>query len=262
MSFRISSRIPLRRRLLLAAVLAPFAAAAPAGAEDWTGGYAGVSVGVGIQNGAWNTNEAFDPGGGSIPFSSDPDASFDETSPAFGGFVGYDWQLDDQFVVGIEGDVVYSEQFSRIDRIPGIGTAGGGVDGQVSSTTLQTDLGGSIRGRVGFLAMPDLMVFGTGGVSFLSMSSTSTCPADTEVCDPAEGVRSKETDRTLVGWTVGGGLEWRLDPMWTARAEYRYADYGSSDVTALDWEPGESFGAKGDVDLSTHSVLLGIGIRF
>lgn len=250
------------RRALFLSVALPALAAGPAGAEDWTGGYAGFSVGAAIQNGEWNTNTAFDPGGSPFPFSSDPSASFDDTSPAFGGFVGYDWQLSEQFVIGIEGDVTYAGQFSRVDRIPGIGVEGPGVDGQVSSTAVETDLGGSIRGRIGFLAMPDLMVFGTGGVSFLSMSSTSTCPADTEVCNPAEGFRSKETDRTLVGWTVGGGLEWRLDPMWTARAEYRYADYGSADATALDFEPGEAFGAKGDIDISTHSILLGVGIRF
>lgn len=250
------------RACLLSAVAFVLAAATPAAAEDWTGGYLGLSAGAAIQNGDWSTNEAFDPDGFAIPFSSGPNASFDDTSPAFGAFIGYDWQVSEQVVIGIEGDVTYSEQFSRVDRIPGIGLEGGGSDGRESSTTVETDLGGSVRGRLGFLALPDLMIFGTGGVSFLSMSSTSTCPADTEVCNPGFGARSKETERTLVGWTVGGGLEWRLDPMWTARAEYRYSDYGSSDVTTLDPTPGESFGSKGEVDLSTHSILLGVGIRF
>jgi outer membrane immunogenic protein len=31
----------------------------------------------------------------------------------------------------------------------------------------------------------------------------------------------------LPGWTVGGGLEWKLLQNWLLRGEYRYSDYGT-----------------------------------
>jgi outer membrane immunogenic protein len=33
--------------------------------------------------------------------------------------------------------------------------------------------------------------------------------------------------RDKTGWTVGGGVEYAIDPHWSVRAEYRYDDYGS-----------------------------------
>ncbi len=32
-----------------------------------------------------------------------------------------------------------------------------------------------------------------------------------------------------VGWMVGGGIEYAIDPHWIIRAEYRYTDFGLFD---------------------------------
>ena len=36
---------------------------------------------------------------------------------------------------------------------------------------------------------------------------------------------------TLVGWTIGGGIEAALTRNWLLRGEYRYADYGTQSYT-------------------------------
>ena len=36
------------------------------------------------------------------------------------------------------------------------------------------------------------------------------------------GVDLKKTSNTEATWTLGGGLEWALDPNWSVKAEYMY----------------------------------------
>jgi outer membrane immunogenic protein len=38
---------------------------------------------------------------------------------------------------------------------------------------------------------------------------------------------------TTVGWTVGAGVEWKLTPVWSVKAEYLYAELGSQNDTVV-----------------------------
>jgi outer membrane immunogenic protein len=37
--------------------------------------------------------------------------------------------------------------------------------------------------------------------------------------------------KTRTGWTVGGGVEWRFAPQWSAFLEGNYYDFGDKDRT-------------------------------
>ncbi len=63
-----------------------------------------------------------------------------------GGFVGYNWQMSQGFVVGIEGDVNYDWN----DQ-----TYAGGYNAE-------TGFSGSVRGRVGY-AMDRALLFAAAG---------------------------------------------------------------------------------------------------
>ncbi len=63
---------------------------------------------------------------------------------------------------------------------------------------------------------------------------------------------------TRAGWTVGGGLETRLQSNWLLRAEYRYADFGS--VTYQDNVLGDS--ATYEERVRTHTALVGLTYQF
>jgi outer membrane immunogenic protein len=132
----------------------------------WTGFYAGLNAGS-----LWNTGNVSNsinwasltaPGNFRYPtaFLSAPQTGFAWTSsPGFigGGQVGYNWQLSEKVVVGVETD------------FQGIAGAGNnwnpaGLSGFPSSRSPSSI--GSIRGRTGYLVAPNLRIYGTGGFSY------------------------------------------------------------------------------------------------
>jgi opacity protein-like surface antigen len=70
-------------------------------------------------------------------------------------------------------------------------------------------------------------------------------------------VFSSSGSATAAGWTAGGGVEYALDPHWSAKIEYDYLGFGSQSVPAA--LPG---GAPGSVDLNIQRVIGGINYRF
>jgi hypothetical protein len=62
---------------------------------------------------------------------------------------------------------------------------------------------------------------------------------------------------TQTGWTAGGGVEYALDPHWSAKVEYDYLGFGSQSVPAA--LPSS---APGSVDLNIQRLIGGINYRF
>ena len=115
-------------------------------------------------------------------------------SSAFGGIhAGYNKQMG-SLVIGVEGDIEYVASAKAISQVGENGT-----DWQ--SGLFQ----GSARGRFGF-AFDNAFLYATGGLAIISPIKSSS--------------------QALAGWTLGGGLEYALSKEWSARAEYRYTDFG------------------------------------
>ena len=97
-----------------------------------------------------------------------------------------------------------------------------------------------VRGRIGYLFAPTLLVYATGGLAY-GQANTNTSiwqagnytitifpgfgfPFSSNVT--AGGGAFGTFSDTRVGWTVGGGLEWMFLPNWSAKIEYLYYDLG------------------------------------
>ncbi len=68
-----------------------------------------------------------------------------------------------------------------------------------------------------------------------------------------------------LGWTAGGGIEAMLWSSWIARAEYRYADFGTISNTDTRIAPLLLDGTEivsYDVRVRTHTALLGLAYKF
>lgn len=193
--------------------------AAPAGFV-WTGGYVGLQAGY-----AW----------GKSHYSNEEYDDFADHDPkgGFGGvYAGYNHQLANNVVLGVDADLNYS----GIDGSADFYWNGNDPEPGASADVRWT---GAARVRLGY-AMDRVLPYVAGGVAFADYRM--------ELAD--EFVHSK----TLTGWTIGGGLEYAATDNILLRAEYRYTDYGND--TWSDWAGGER------VDLKTNDIRLGVAYKF
>ena len=119
----------------------------------------------------------------------------------------------------------------------------------VLTTTMTSSKGidylGTVRGRFGFLVMPSLLFYGTGGLAYgqvhasTSIAQSNTDAANTLTYSPApppnpnyytnpNAFSSGSFSDTRFGWTAGLGLEWMMWGNWSAKVEYLYYDLGSA----------------------------------
>ncbi|GLS18736.1 membrane protein [Labrys miyagiensis] len=225
----------------------------------WTGFYIGAGIGGRTNNTDWTTTTAFFPAflGTRIPmpFRSAPNASVDSTDFRGSIYGGYNWQFAPTWVAGLEGDIGYAKNSGRISRIPGLTAIGASF----AESELTTD--GSVRARVGYLVTPSILLYATGGVAFQQIKNSTTCPADTFVCNPAVGTQSFHSSDTLVGYTIGAGAEAMIYDHWLVRAEYRFSDFGSNSFTAIP-PTISTFGADAKTKVQTHNFGVGIAYKF
>lgn len=233
---------------------------------SWTGFYAGVAVGASWLDADWRTTKAFNPEGGNWPFSSPPNASFSDEGVRVGGYLGYNWQIKPAWVVGVEADLAWDDaNKDTVKRIPGIGVVNAVSQGALAQSFVEVDRGewdASLRGRVGYLVTPTILAYATGGLALIEIEAKATCPRDTFVCNPAFPAISQSHSDTLVGWTVGGGVEVMFGPRWLGRVEYRFSEFEDMSFTALKFRDNRSFGAKADLSPETQILTAGVAYRF
>jgi outer membrane immunogenic protein len=178
------------------AVQAPVYKAAPPVYSDWSGFYIGVHGGYG-----WG-DMSFDS-----PFGY---TNGKPKGGVFGGQAGYNWQFG-SFVTGLEVD------YSGADLTDSSGT----IFSPFFNRETKVDQLGSARARVGYTVLPDLLVYGTGGLGW----------GHTEVNESLNFGRfgiAGSSDVSSVGWTAGAGLEYKLYGHWLVRGEYLHYDLGKS----------------------------------
>jgi len=85
----------------------------------------------------------------------------------------------------------------------------------------------TLRGHVGVLVTPALLLYGTGGLAVADVKAnylfTDTFAAATE---------SATVSSTRYGWTAGVGGEYALMHGWSIKAEYLHVDLGRASATS------------------------------
>ena len=122
----------------------------------------------------WTTNGFNIAGIPSPPFSADTGASFGAEPARFGGYFGYNYQIDSNWLVGLEADIGAAAGSSRsLVGIPdtGIGFATP-AGANLSQTTVEMPWDGSLGVRAGYLIAPNVLLYGTGGVAFQEIKET------------------------------------------------------------------------------------------
>jgi outer membrane immunogenic protein len=250
----------------------------------WTGFYAGLNAGYGFGTNT-QTNSAFYQYGSlnhwdgtdSIVGGALGANTFAMTQSGFigGGQVGYNYQWGSNIVIGLEADIQGSGIRGRSNSV-GIAGAGGayGPYGELgapygnysqSGPAGQTinagvDWMGTVRGRLGYLWTPTMLVYATGGLTYggvyanvaaTSQQNGAAASGRTDLNgNPINYITNQtfvgggQRSATLVGWNVGGGLEWMFMPSWSLKAEAIYWNMGNQNVGTAAFASGANFGSS------------------
>jgi outer membrane immunogenic protein len=222
--------------LIMPAMAADMPLKAPPPPPTWTGLYWGVNVGWIGSSQSNITNTGTDTGlgglGTALALGDIPRSIAVSHSGMFGGGqIGYNWQIDPSWVWGIEADF----QGTTANGSNGaVSLVGGPLFPDTITTVYKYELDdlGTFRARFGWLSSPNLLWYGTGGLAYgqTKLSTSVQCPLGLPPCFNTSGTATSST-HTSVGWTAGAGVEWKLTPVWSVKAEYLYAELGSQSNT-------------------------------
>jgi outer membrane immunogenic protein len=247
----------------------------PVVVSDWGGFYIGAQFGEKWKKDDWTTTcvaggAPLAPCGSAfnaLLFPGAPDGtaaqSFTNSGFRWGLYAGYNFQVNQSWLVGVEIDAGAYNQSSTVGFIPGCATAActGGAFGPGpfagDSTTIRNTWDASLRGRLGFIATPDILVYGTGGLALQRIEETLVCSGITGAICSFNAVETQS--KTLAGWTVGGGIEWKVWRNVVLRGEYRYAEFpGFAPV----FFPGTSANAEVHANIKVRSQIATFGIAY
>ena len=149
-----------------------------------------------------------------LPAGLDPAGGFG------GGQIGYNVQRGN-IVFGLEADI-----------------EGADISDTAGRVTSKMDWFGTVRGRAGY-TVGQALVYGTGGFAYGNVKYSTV---------------NGSNEETQTGWVAGGGVEYKINPSWSAKAEYQYLDLDASSATG----PG-SLGNNPNVDRTqVNTVRVGL----
>jgi outer membrane immunogenic protein len=158
-----------------------------------------------------------------------------------GGQIGYDLQVAPSWVIGAEADFQGSTYRGSATAQP---TPVFLLFPFTTSVSQRNDWFGTVRARAGFLVIPNLLVYGTGGLAYGEVLTSFSTIINGIACGPGFTCATGSTSSTRAGWTAGAGAQWMISPNWSVKAEYLFVDLGSQSVTAQSTAPGYFFTAR------------------
>lgn len=173
----------------------------------WNGGYIGAFVG-----GHWSTDR----------WSSDESGPTDRSGPfglktsgfAGGGLLGANLQYGN-YVWGIEADagaLTGSKNFGPLRTL---------FPGNADADSIETQMRWNAHGRLRFgYAFGHWLPFIAAGLAYADTRVTSR--------DSVDAIPVSAIDLNRVGFTFGGGVDWRFSQSWTGRAEYLHDRYAAA----------------------------------
>lgn len=204
----------------------PLVAAMP----SWAGPYLGAQAG-------------YLSAGGETTFPGTDEFHFVDPKGFAGGFMAGTARQWGRIVGGVEGDLSFVAAKATLDT-------GFAPDPSVSQLQTTINWNSHLRGRLGY-GFDNALLFVAGGLALAGVEN--------KAFDNAAGVTATWND-TRVGWTIGGGVDYRVAPKVTVRLEYLYDNYGSKTLAAQ--TVGTTTFAERDHKLDTHTLRAGLNWHF
>lgn len=245
----------------------------------WTGFYVGGNAGVAWGQSHFTTSVPCTGPGGSgylcnstgagaanaaaLSASGTGDANDTGFTGGIQGGYNYQWGM---VVLGLETDFdALDLKGSRTGSgnypvlSPSLGGFPAGTPYMITQT-FSTDWLYTARGRLGWVAQPNLLLYATGGYALTRLKISYA------YSDGAGGASSGNAASDKSGWAVGGGVEWAFTTNWTLRAEYLYLDFGKVTATGNIPSVAPKAGAQNALstsgDLTANIARVGINYKF
>lgn len=209
--------------------IAPIYKAPPAPVTTWSGAYLGVSGG-----GAW---------GNAVVRNGVTGADQTPRMDISGGIVGLTSGFNVQnggLLLGFEGDISATNKKGSAFEFPP-NTA---FSNDVKERWLST-----FRGRIGY-ARDNWLFYATGGGAVANVQNNLSAPAT--------GATVSDTQWHW-GWTVGGGVEVKLNQDWSAKLEYLYV--GLQDKSYFSPAPTPALPSNQRLNLNDQIVRVGVNYQ-
>jgi outer membrane immunogenic protein len=224
-------------------------------AAMWTGPYVGLTLGYG-----WADLEATNAyatvtglGTASLPLTG---YKTSENGVNGGITLGYNWYLSSNVVTGLEADASYGDYKYNSGTL----TANNVLnprDTLSGSMSAGFDWFGTLRGRLGYLVRPETLIYGTGGLAWANAKASANY---SYTAGAGAGVLAGSVSDSHLewGWTLGAGVEDKINQHVSMKLEYLYLDYSNANFEFS--QPGVTVGF--DADASMHLVRLGMNYQF
>ena len=159
----------------------------------------------------------------------------------FGGVqAGYEHFLASRLMLGVELDMSFPD-YRDLAQVLSYRATGTGTANE------ELEYLASLRGRAGY-AMGSWTPFVTGGIAWASTRFLRT--------DLTTGNEDANPSNIRLGYVLGGGVDYRLDSRWSARAEYLYTNLGLTGFAFA------SAPARYDSQVDLHRFRVGLNYKF
>jgi len=211
---------------------------------NWNGFYAGIQAG-----GGWATAQTTN-----VTATTSVPAGFVDSTANFSGvlggfYYGYNYQFNNQWLVGIDGDFDWAD-------LTGTSTDIGPLNGHLLTHNHDMEWLTTVTGRLGY-TVNNWLFFAKGGWAWARFDGTTTNFLGTTYF----GIGTEATTRD--GWTVGAGLEYGVTEHVSLKLEYDYvgfqtANFTSTDISATNVVTNPSKSTSSSLNI----VKGGVGVRF
>jgi outer membrane immunogenic protein len=145
-----------------------------------------------------------------------------------GAQVGYNWQAG-KFLAGVEADIQGLSRAGSSSTLTSTAVVVAAAIVSTQTASMSTSFLGTVRGRVGLIAAPSLLLYATGGLAYGEVKVSDTLLQVGTNGYIGAGTGSLSDLRA--GWALGAGSEWMFAPKWSVKGEYLHYDLGTANLT-------------------------------
>ncbi|EJF83132.1 outer membrane beta-barrel protein [Candidatus Bartonella washoeensis] len=235
-------------RILPAAPAAPAASGAPSsgstghgvdGARGSAHGHNGASNGGGNGPNSHSAHHGAGHGAGTNPHGTNPHSAHNVAGRSAQGT-----QATDE-----NGTSVYGiEQVKKEIAVLGLNQEG---NVETVSHTLKQNWAGATRVRIGFAA-DRIMPYIAGGIAYTQLQDTVSISLKKQGEQTISSKDLIDETKTMIGYTIGGGVDFAMTDNVLLRAEYRYSDFGKKKFAK----------EKLEINYKTNDFRVGVAYKF